>query len=323
MKLKWPLFFAVLCCAGLYLGSWLGGAMPDRELPPLSYESHQPAPPPAPKTVDFSLSGNAAAGGEWLVLTATGNVPPVELTVSPTFADELVWYPRGESWVALLPISVDAKSELVQVTAAGGASTEDFFVQIRESDFPQQELTVDEATAADTLESDAAIDELHTAQDTIYSSGEPTALWEGAFLQPVEIGWISTEFGTTRVVNGRPPVRHNGIDFASPWGTPVHAANRGKVVFSGFLQYTGNTVCIDHGMGLRSWYYHLYSLDVAAEELVEKGQQIATVGTTGFSTGYHLHFTTTMERTAVNPWRLIEAAPDFTLPRPLVSENPA
>lgn len=114
-------------------------------------------------------------------------------------------------------------------------------------------------------------------------------LWSDAFLLPVD-GSLTSAFGFQRIVNGVPGERHSGIDLAAETGTPVLAANSGKVLFADFVALTGNTVCIEHGLGLKSWYYHMNSLNVTEGETVGRGQQIGSVGSTGFSTGPHLHF---------------------------------
>lgn len=88
--------------------------------------------------------------------------------------------------------------------------------------------------------------------------------------------------------------RHSGTDYAVPKGTPVKAPNNGRVNLSMFLTLTGNTVVIDHGLGLFSVYFHMDSLNVEKGQMVVKGDSIGTVGSTGFSTGPHLHYTTSI-----------------------------
>lgn len=94
---------------------------------------------------------------------------------------------------------------------------------------------------------------------------------------------------------------HNAIDIAAPRGTPVYAYTNGKVVTAGWGNMTGNYVVIDHGSGLRTKYLHLSSISVSAGQSVVVGQKIGGVGTTGYSTGNHLHFEVTKNGVAVNP----------------------
>ena len=126
--------------------------------------------------------------------------------------------------------------------------------------------------------------------------------WENPFLQPVS-GEITTQFGCIRYTNDDPtPSRHGGIDIAAKTGTDVLAANNGRVLFAERIQLTGNTVVIEHGYGLKSFYYHMDSLSVSAGDAVKKGDKIGEVGTTGYSTGPHLHFALAVNNVFVNPW---------------------
>ena len=79
------------------------------------------------------------------------------------------------------------------------------------------------------------------------------------------------------------------------------------MLFADFVALTGNTVCIEHGLGLKSWYYHMNSLNVTEGETVGRGQQIGSVGSTGFSTGPHLHFAISVWNVYVDPQLLLDA----------------
>ena len=131
-------------------------------------------------------------------------------------------------------------------------------------------------------------------------------LWDGQFIQPVE-GTITSSFGLYRFINGSTTAsRHQGIDIAVAEGTPVPASNRGQVVFADFVIMTGNTVVIEHGAGLKTIYMHLSELDCEAGDMVEQGDIIGLVGSTGYSTGPHLHFEVRIGSASVSPWPLIE-----------------
>ncbi len=83
---------------------------------------------------------------------------------------------------------------------------------------------------------------------------------------------------------------HSGIDIAAPHGTPIEASRAGRVTFAGWRGGYGQLIILDHGDGKTSWYAHLSSMSVGAGQLVDRGQVIGHVGTTGRSTGPHLHF---------------------------------
>lgn len=130
-------------------------------------------------------------------------------------------------------------------------------------------------------------------------------------MQPVQ-GRITTEFGLLRYTNGsKTPSGHSGVDIAAPRGTPVSAPAAGRVVFSEYLLNTGNTLVIEHGGGLKSYFYHMDSLTVKVGDILTKGQNVGTVGTTGYSTGPHLHYDVRIGSKSINPWNLINGTGGF------------
>lgn len=99
---------------------------------------------------------------------------------------------------------------------------------------------------------------------------------------------------------------HNGVDFAAPAGTPILAAYDGKVVASAYNSSMGNYIMIDHGDGLYTIYMHASKLYVSSGKMVSKGETIAAVGTTGRSTGNHLHFGVRLNGNYVSPWNYLK-----------------
>lgn len=106
--------------------------------------------------------------------------------------------------------------------------------------------------------------------------------WVSSFIRPLKTGWLSADFYDYP--------HHNGIDLAAPYGTPVYAAAQGRVVLAGWYGEYGKCVIIEHADGTRTLYGHNSSLDVSAGQEVKQGEKIANVGSTGNSTGNHLHF---------------------------------
>jgi murein DD-endopeptidase MepM/ murein hydrolase activator NlpD len=103
---------------------------------------------------------------------------------------------------------------------------------------------------------------------------------------------------------------HSGLDFPGPLGTPILAAAPGRVTFVGQRSGYGNVVEIDHGQGILTRYAHLSGFTARVGEQVTAGQQIAKMGSTGRSTGSHLHFEVRLNGVAVNPRRFLEAKAD-------------
>lgn len=119
--------------------------------------------------------------------------------------------------------------------------------------------------------------------------------------RPVEGGRYSSPFGLRRFFNGEERNPHAGLDIAVPQGTPVKASADGVVTITGDYFFNGKTVFVDHGQGLISMYCHLSEIDVVKGQRVRRGEVIAKVGSTGRSTGPHLHWTVSLNNQRVDP----------------------
>lgn len=112
---------------------------------------------------------------------------------------------------------------------------------------------------------------------------------------------LSSRFGVRRDPMGRGLRMHYGIDLPRPYGTPVRASARGVVVFAGWRGGYGNMVDINHGDGVVTRYAHLSRIEVTRSAVVTAGQQVGRVGSTGRSTGSHLHYEVRVNGRAVDP----------------------
>jgi murein DD-endopeptidase MepM/ murein hydrolase activator NlpD len=177
-------------------------------------------------------------------------------------------------------------------------------VQVAQEQFPRDAVQVDQSLAS-LLESDIRADEDRKLAE-YYSKVTQPKLWEGRFLMPVT-GEIITQFGELRSYNGGPVVAHHGgADIAAGQGRNVVAPARGKVVAIETVQLRGNIVILDHGLGVFTTYAHLASVDVQMGQTVERGQPFAKVGSTGLSTGPHLHWELWVRGANVNPLEWME-----------------
>lgn len=137
----------------------------------------------------------------------------------------------------------------------------------------------------------------------IWGQPETEPAWRGRFRRPISEDFLtSAPFGQRRSYNGGPMNSfHAGQDFSALEGTPVHAPAAGTVVLAEPLVVRGNAVIIDHGAGLYSGYWHLVDLAVTPGQLVQPGDLLGHVGTTGLSTGNHLHWELRLHGIAVAP----------------------
>ena len=126
------------------------------------------------------------------------------------------------------------------------------------------------------------------------------------FIMPVE-GIISGVYGSQRILNGKPRWPHYGIDIAAKQGTMIKSSGSGKVTMAeDDLYYTGGTVIMDHGHGISTIYSHLENVLVSVGDLINQGDVIGTVGSTGRSTGPHLDFRINWFQTRLDPMSVLE-----------------
>ncbi len=135
------------------------------------------------------------------------------------------------------------------------------------------------------------------------------SLFLSGFIKPVE-GVTSGVFGSQRILNGQPRAAHSGIDIAATMGTPVLAAADGVVTLAhADLFYTGQTIMLDHGLGLNSVYAHLSAIAAKPGQRVKRGEVIGKVGASGRATGPHLHWGLAWGEIRLDPEQALVALP--------------
>lgn len=139
----------------------------------------------------------------------------------------------------------------------------------------------------------------------IFSRVTPERLWQGKFRVPLDGVSTGKNFGKRRILNGEPGSPHGGVDLPATTGTPVYAAQRGHVALAEELYFSGNTVLVDHGLGIYTFYGHLSEISVKSGDEVENGALLGKAGATGRVTGPHLHWGLTVNRARVNPLQIV------------------
>lgn len=250
----------------------------------------------------------------YCVVLRAGNLPEgtekitavTDLGFTPTF------YPYGGEQIALLPAKYSSNTGEYHLTLTAGEESRDFTLSVTDGGFDVtvQQFNVDQSVADSTVNNQEANIVYEQVTRPLKNLGDPEKYWEGPFRLPVDQQYVasSSTFGRIRVINGSKS-QHAGIDYPAPTGTQVYAPNNGRVLFAGYLQLTGNMICIEHGFGLKSWYYHLDAVEVEAGQMVRTGDPIGKVGATGFVTGPHLHFTMSVNNVYTNPEQYLAADP--------------
>ncbi|MBC8414626.1 MAG: M23 family metallopeptidase [Nitrospira sp.] len=206
--------------------------------------------------------------------------------------------------IALLPIDIytSAKEYDLQVVHNGAKSVVNIKVHARE--FDTIELTLPEGKVDLSPDSHKRAAKESVMLKKVWES-ESERTWNTRFERPINTE-ISTHFGTKRIMNKKRTSVHRGMDFRGKTGTPVQAINNGTVILTDDLFFGGNTVVLDHGMGLYSVYMHLSKFTVTSGDIINKGQEIGLIGNSGRATGPHLHLSVKLHGTSVDPLSLID-----------------
>lgn len=224
----------------------------------------------------FELAGRAEQGGILLGRAAPG--AGVLLDGKPVPVDGEGRFLLGFGWDA----PANATLQVGDETRTLSVARRDWPVQ-KIDGLPPAKVTPDPQALARIK----AENELVAARRAVIT---PTALFLAGLAQPAA-GVVSGVFGSQRILNGEARAPHSGTDFAAPQGAPVHAAADGVVTLAHpDMYFTGQTVMIDHGLGLQTVYAHLSAITVAEGQRVVGGQPIGAVGASGRATGPHLHW---------------------------------
>jgi murein DD-endopeptidase MepM/ murein hydrolase activator NlpD len=178
-------------------------------------------------------------------------------------------------------------------------------IHIEPSHYRQVELHVPAkfvAPDAETLKRIAADKEV---KDRVFAQSAPMPLWDGDFRPPLKAP-ATDSFGTRRVFNGKLASVHKGLDYHAVSGTPVYAANAGRVVLARALFYEGNCVVIDHGEQFTTIYMHLSKIQVTEGQKVAAHQLLGLSGGTGRATGPHLHMAARWQGAYLDPTLLFK-----------------
>lgn len=271
----------------------------------------EPEPEPEPVKPEIILSASEVQRGSYM-LVRINNYEGEEIKYTDFLGYERSFFEYDGGWLSLIPVKTAAKAGDYVLTISIDGESFNRDIKVTDREFEEQYLTVSPSTLEETLESDFARAEFSEKAEPMKKVFTPQKLWNGEFVLPLEAQYkVSTSFGTYRTFSNGSTEWHNAVDMATKGGTPVYATNSGNIIFAQYLQLTGNTVIIDHGMGVLSWHYHMRSISVSEGDFVEKGMKIGEVGTTGLSTGNHLHFGMTVGGIFTDPMKIVGTEPQI------------
>lgn len=206
-----------------------------------------------------------------------------------------------DTWKAVVGIGLKEKpgTKILQGQSNGKAFELSF--EIKDKEYESQYLTIKNKRQVNPNEQDLKrIRQDRKEMDTALSLFTPTDSMSLTFQVPVT-GRQSSSFGLRRFFNQQPRNPHSGMDIAAPEGTPIVAPAAGVVAATGDYFFNGNTVLIDHGLGLVTMYCHLSEISVKPGDRLDPGEPLGLVGATGRVTGAHLHWGVSLNRAMVDP----------------------
>ena len=260
--------------------------------------------------VKISHYARSLQPGEVVLLTVESR-KPLQDAGAALFGKTFPLYPgpNARVWQGLIGIDPEARPGRHTVRLRGKCLDGtpilgDDVLEIRSKTFPTRRLTVDEQYVTPSKEMEERIRRESRRVEDIFAQVTPRRIWKDHFSAPVHAPATSS-FGRRTILNGKPRSPHWGTDFTADVGTPICAPNSGRILLAADLYFSGNTVIIDHGLGLYSFLAHMSQIAVREGDVVEAGALIGKVGATGRVTGPHLHWTVRLVGVRVDPLSLI------------------
>ena len=258
----------------------------------------------------FWFSKERLIQGDILEVVVSYVTNPEDIYLEQSVFKDFRWYENGQLLRGYIPTNYNTTAGIYEITygnrKTGATYTKK--IDIQANDYLVQHLKISSQIVKQT-QNEAARAEFIKYFVPVRQESASVRYYTEPFVIPAK-GVLTTEFGQIRYYNNASTSsRHSGLDIAAPAGTEIVATTRGKVVLSMPLIQTGNTIVIDHGEGLFSVYFHMQENFVETGEIVERGQKIAAMGTTGFSTGPHLHFMISYYTMNIDPGCLLVGQP--------------
>lgn len=258
----------------------------------------------------FYMPKSTAENSRFITLSAKNVTDPSKITYKcePDLGTRPKFYVDGDYVHGFLVIPADAAAGEYKITLSCGAASQEFILKLEKKLYTPATITVADAVY-DSCYSENARAEFDALVKELASEVSETRYFDGAFggffddrtlYAPISMG-----YGREMTVNGDATIVNNGVDFNVVAGTDVPAVAAGKVVYVGTTAFTGNLVVVEHGYGLKTWYWNMGSVAVAKDDIIEKNTVVGTTGTTGFfyTNGAGVHIATSIGESFVCPYQ--------------------
>lgn len=210
-------------------------------------------------------------------------------------------------WVAIVGLPLNLKSGRHQLVLQDETRQQTLIpFDVQKKTYPLRHITIKDKSKVSPPKALAKkIAREQTDMNQLLSEWRDASQVPTTFILPVK-GRFSSGFGIRRIYNEVLKGRHTGFDIAAAAGSPIKAAASARVLAVEDYVITGNTVILDHGQGLMTYYCHMQKTAVKPGEWVKQGQTLGTVGSTGRSTGAHLHWTAVLNGALINPMLFVK-----------------
>ena len=269
-----------------------------------------------------AISIFALISGLVVHLIISANAIPAHSTQSIDPTTQIAQLPSSDKQqvIALTLKLAELQSQVLRLNALGDRLAEENNISEKEFNFDQQPPAGGPIQSPEQVKSKTLAElllEIETLEQQVHQEQNQLMLLESVTLghhiqsnsylsgRPIVKGWLSSYYGVRKdPFNGRPAM-HKGVDFAGKENAPIIATASGIVSWSGERYGYGNLIEIDHGDGYKTRYGHNKTLLVTMGDVVEKGQIIARMGSTGRSTGPHVHYEILRNNTQINPIKYV------------------
>jgi murein DD-endopeptidase MepM/ murein hydrolase activator NlpD len=260
-----------------------------------------PAADKKPAQPEILIEPAEAGQGEISIVTVKG----VSGTVEGRFEGRKVYFnPSKDSLKAVVGIDLSTEPGKYPLEITVNGTVLSRTVTVVKKEYEVQRLTLPRDMVELSPENEARVEREAKKLRALWPK-ESARAWDGNFINPRE-GKIQGAFGLRRIINKIPKNPHSGVDVDADAGAEVRTPNGGVVILVDDQFYSGLSVIVDHGQGLYTMFFHLSKILVTQGRPVKKGDVVGLVGSTGRSTGPHLHWGVRMQGARVNPQELIK-----------------
>lgn len=256
----------------------------------------------APKSIKPKVTVTPASPGpgDIVIVTVKGLPGPLE----GKFGDKKIYFNTANGvFTAVIGVDLNAEPGKINLVVSSNGTDISREVTIKKKKYPVQKLKLPNDMVELSPENEARADREQLKVAALWPH-ETGRVWNGSFMNPRK-GEIVTKFGMRRIINGIPKNSHSGVDVAAEEGAKVYAPNNAIVTLVDNHFFSGNSVILDHGQGIFTMFFHLSKILVKEGQPVNKGKVIGLIGSTGRSTGAHLHWGVRMQGARVDPLELI------------------